>query len=312
MQIHHTPVLLDFLGKEILRETDKFIVDLTLGEGGHSAFFLRAGCRVLAVDRDERILAKARERLAAFSGQLSTWCGNYADAGALFERHSGEYDLVLMDLGISMYHYRESGRGFSFQAEEPLDMRLSEGGALTAAEIVNSWREDELADLFFRLGGEKKSRPMARRIVQERSRRPIESAKALADLLKPFAPPPRHGEKHAHGATRVFQALRIAVNGELEHIEAGIRGAAAHLKPHGRIAVITYHSLEDRLVKETFKSFTGVKVHVNRYREASVRTGWRLLFDKPVTASPDETRSNPAARSAKLRVLIRDDRASSD
>lgn len=305
--IHHTPVLLDVIARDILKPEDRFIVDMTLGEGGHSAFFLQSGRQVWAVERDPAILAKARVRLAPWSDRFQVFQGVFSESAPFLATLPEGADLVLFDFGISMFHYRESGRGFSFHADEPLDMRLTPDGGESAADIVNGWREEDLADLLYQEGGETRSRPVARAIANRRRLMPFTRAKDLADVVKMVFPPPRPGEKYHHPATRTFQALRVAVNRELTHIVPGLKAAIEILRPGGRVAAIAYHSLEDRLVKETFKEFTGPKVKVNRYREVAKKNGYHLLHSKPVEADDAEVAANPAARSAKMRVLVKDD-----
>jgi 16S rRNA (cytosine1402-N4)-methyltransferase len=295
----HRPVLLDFLDREVFRETDKVYVDCTLGEGGHAAHFLKRGLKVYGLDRDPEILKIAGARLAPL-GDFTGVHLNYGKSAEWFAQIAGQYDWVLFDLGISMFHYRGSGRGFSFSQDEALDMRLDEGG-LSAADLVNTLEEKELADLFYNLGGEKQSRRMAWRIVHEREKKPITTSKELADMMLRFG----KAENKVHPATRIFQALRIEVNHELDHIESGLRAAAENLRVGGRIAVMSYHSLEDRIVKNYFRELTGKKMKVNRYRETADDRPWKDLFPKPVEADLEETRNNAAARSAKLRIVER-------
>lgn len=303
MIIHHVPVFADFINKEILKPTDTLIIDATLGEGGHTALFLERGLRVIGLDRDKEIQEKARARLASYADRLELHRVNFAEAEAIFESHSGEYDLVLFDLGISMFHYRESGRGFTFQGSESLDMRLDREGPLSAAEILATWSKEDLANLFYEQGGEKKSRQIASLIVERRKEKPLTTTDELVAIARRFYPP----GSPIHPATRVFQALRIAVNDELSRIRDGIHRAVRHLKVGGRVAVITYHSLEDKIAKETFREFVGAKEHVNRYREEPKKKPFRLLFSKPVEPDAAEVSVNPSARSAKLRVLVKED-----
>ncbi len=298
---YHKPVLLEFLAREVLRSEDQCYVDCTLGEGGHAEYFLKKGLKVYGLDRDPKILEIATERVAGL-GEFVGVNVNYGKSKSFFESIHEGYDWVLFDLGISMFHYRGSGRGFSFSQDESLDMRLDGlTDSPSAGDLINNLEEKELADLFYQLGGEKQSRRMAWRIVHEREKKPIETSKELADMLRRFGKP----DERVHPATRVFQALRIEVNHELDHIESGLRSAAEHLKIGGRIAVMSYHSLEDRIVKNFFKELTGKKMKVNKYRENDHERPWRDLFPKPIEADLAETRENPAARSAKLRIVER-------
>lgn len=294
MEPVHQPVLLDEVLELLAPDGESVLVDATVGEGGHSAGFLQRypRSRVIGVDADAEMLDRARSRLAGF-GERATlvhaWFDDvFGEAGEL----PGEekVDRVLIDLGVSMYHFAYSGRGFSFRSDEPLDMRLSSGSETTAGDLVNTLSERELADLIFGFGEERFSRRIAARVAHERRSAPIASTKQLADLVWRAVPPSyRHGR--IHPATRTFQALRIAVNCELDRIERTIPAVLSRLAPGGRFAVISFHSLEDRIVKL-------------RFREAGEQ-GFRVITRKPVRPSEAEALRNPAARSAKLRVIER-------
>ena len=305
----HTPVLLD----EVLtllapREEKSLLVDATLGEGGHAAAFLSRfpGLSLYGLDADSEIIQRARRRLSSFEEQgrvcfYREWFDDFFTSfGVRFDRGP---DRVLMDLGISMFHYRESGRGFSFRSAEPLDMRINGNSDRTAADIIKGIPEIELRRLIADYGEERMAGRIARTIVQERKNTPIRQARQLADLIWNVVPPAyRYGA--IHPATRTFQALRIAVNGELARLERGLAAAFAVLNPGGRIAVISFHSLEDRIVKLFFreknKSCTcppeSPICQCGGIRKA------RIVTRKPVTASARELENNPASRSAKLRV----------
>ena len=303
--IVHQPVLL----KEVLEflvppSDDSLLVDATLGQGGHSAAFLERYPKlsVVGVDADPAVLETARERLRPFAERIRF-------VNAWYSRFFKDYpagpgpDIVLMDLGISRFHYEAAGRGFSFDRDELLDMRLSPDLSRTAADIVNSSDADELADILFTFGEERYTRSIVSRLVRERSREPFTSAARLAAVIAAAVPGQyRHGR--IHPATRTFQALRIAVNRELEQLQEGLAEAVRVLAPSGRIGVITFHSLEDRIVKHYFRE---------KSRECTCPPEWpicqcggkadlRLVTRKPVTASDEEVSLNPASRSAKLRV----------
>ncbi len=303
MTYQHTPVLADLILQEVLRPQDTLVIDATLGEGGHSALFLDAGKEVISLERDPRILAEARKRFANANAFQSHQI-NFKQAEALFAAHQGRYQLVLFDLGISMFHYKVSGRGFSFSQDEPLDMRLEPELPLSAAQIINRWPADELARLFHHYGGENRARKLAFVIADRRSQQAINTAKELADLIDQHTPAKLKQRGH-HPATKVFQALRIEVNQELAGLEQSFISAATHLAPGGRIAVISYHSLEDKIVKDTFKTLTGPRRHRNKYRAQPDETepDYQLLWSKPIVPSDEEIDRNRAARSAKLRVL---------
>jgi 16S rRNA (cytosine1402-N4)-methyltransferase len=305
----HTPVLLD----EVLTllappEEKSLLVDATLGEGGHAAAFLSRfpGLTLYGLDADSEIIQIARRRLRSFEEQervcfYREWFDDFFTSfGVRFDRRP---DRILMDLGISMFHYRESGRGFSFRSAEPLDMRINGNSDRTAADIIKNTPEIELRRLIADYGEERMAGRIARTIVAERKNTPIRQARQLADLIWNVVPPAyRYGA--IHPATRTFQALRIAVNGELARLERGLAAAFAVLSPGGRIAVISFHSLEDRIVKLFFreknKSCTcppeSPICQCGGIREA------RIVTRKPVTASARELEHNPASRSAKLRV----------
>jgi 16S rRNA (cytosine1402-N4)-methyltransferase len=283
---------------------DGLMIDATLGEGGHAEAFLSKHPELflIGVDADASILDVARARLSPFSRRtrlVNAWFGGFLASYA--EEKSP--DLILMDLGVSRYHYEGSGRGFSFDRDEDLDMRLAEDLPTTAADIVNTADAAEITDILFRYGEEKFARLIASRIVRERAETPITRAKRLANLVA-AAVPDRYRHRRIHPATRTFQALRIAVNRELEQLEKGLEEALRVLKPGGRIGVITFHSLEDRIVKRYFRE---------KSKECTCPPEWpicqcggkaelRLVTGKPVTASEDEVSRNPASRSAKLRV----------
>ena len=298
----HTPVLLaEVLGLLAPQDGPSFFVDATLGEGGHAEAILERwpAVRLVGVEVDAAIAGVAQARLERFGERFRLWRGWFSDyfAGLQAQREGGP-DRVLFDLGVSSYHYEASGRGFSFGRDEALDMRLDAAAETSARDLVNSLGQAELADLFYRYGEERYSRPIARRIAREREGRPIESALQLSDIIRAAVPPSyRHGR--IHPATRCFQALRIAVNGELDRIEPAVTGAAGALNPGGRVGVIAFHSLEDRIVKRLFRRLSGAG------EEAAGETRFRLVTRKPVMATGAEAAGNPPSRSARLRVLER-------
>ncbi|MGO9308103.1 MAG: 16S rRNA (cytosine(1402)-N(4))-methyltransferase RsmH [Spirochaetia bacterium] len=303
--IIHQPVLMKEVLAFLVPPSDGGVfVDATLGEGGHSLAFLERYPRlsVIGVDADPAILVTARERLRPFAERVrvvNSWYGRFFKD---YPAGPGP-DLVLMDLGVSRFHFEAAGRGFSFDRDEPLDMRLSPDLPATAADIVNTSDASELMDILFTFGEERNARSIVSRLVRERSREPITSASRLASVVA-AAVPGRHRYGRIHPATRTFQALRIAVNRELEQLETGLAEAVRVLAPEGRIGVITFHSLEDRIVKRFFR---------DKSRECTCPPEWpicqcggkadlRLVTGKPVTASEEEVFLNPASRSARLRV----------
>lgn len=290
MEIQHLPVLLEETMDLLAVNASGLWVDGTLGLGGHAQEMLRRSAptgRLLGVDRDAQALAVARERLAAFEGRTRFV---QADYRALPELLQGEAPRgVLLDLGVSSLQLDDAERGFSFRNDGPLDMRMDPSRGPTAADLVNRLPERALADLIFKFGEERASRRVARGIVWAREREPLRTTGQLAAVVRrSLARPGRRG----HGidpATRTFQALRIAVNGELEGLGECLRALAHTLAPGGRLAVIAFHSLEDRVVKEAFRDLAG--------------PAFRVLTRKPVRPGPEEEQRNPRARSARLRAL---------
>ncbi len=288
----HVSVMSDEVMKYLVPlRPDALIIDGTLGEGGHSLRFLEtySDCRVIGIDADTTMGQRASERLSKWKDRFELISG-WTDE-TLAEWANRSPDLILMDLGISTYHYESSGRGFSFKTDEPLDMRLELDGDGDASELVNSLQEEALADLIYNFGEERFSRRIARRIVEERKKSPIVKSSRLAEIVAQAIPSKsRHGRIHA--ATRTFQALRIAVNGELDRLSRLLDIAPGLLASGGRLGIISFHSLEDRLVKRAF-------------RQLDVRFGgtYNVLTRKPLVPTDSERRSNPPSRSAKFRVI---------
>jgi 16S rRNA (cytosine1402-N4)-methyltransferase len=265
-------------------------VDCTLGLGGHTeALVSRGATRVIAIDRDAEALAIAKERLAPVAGRVELVHADYrALPGVLSERAITAVDGILADLGVSSLQFDSEGRGFSFRRDEPLDMRMDRSSGPTAADLVNAARETELADVIFRYGEDRQSRRIARAIVASR---PVTTTGALAAIVRRAIP--GRGWQRIDPATRTFQALRIWVNGELEDLDTFVRSAAGHLAPAARLCVISFHSLEDRIVKHTMRGL------------ASEENELRILTKKPIVPDDAEVERNPRSRSAKLRVIER-------
>ncbi len=263
------------------------MVDCTLGEGGHTSLFLRKypNLKVIGLDRDSRIMEKAVNRMAPYEDRFEArniWFDEF------WNNYDGPaVDYVLFDLGISVFHYEESGRGFSFKRQEKLDMRLDENGELDAGDVVNTYDETALANLIYNYGEERYSRRIAAAICNYRQTKQIEYTNELADIVW-NAVPNEYRHRRIHPATKTFQALRIEVNGELDRIVPALEGAVKALKPGGRIAVITFHSLEDRPVKWYFREHENIL---------------EILTRKPVEPTEAECEMNPPSRSAKLRVV---------
>ena len=309
MEIVHTPVLLreclDFLspvGEPY--EKNAFMIDSTLGEGGHTNAFLSKypELKICGVDADSVIQQRAKERLSCFGDRIRFFNGWFNDFYSSYPAETP--DLILFDLGIAVFHYEKSNRGFSFRYDETLDMRLNENGAVSAFDIVNSYSEKDLADLIFLYGEEKLSRRIASAIVEARSVSEISSSKSLAEIIYNCVP-----EKYRHGAihpaTRTFQALRIAANDELGHLPKALFDAFNCLNAGGKMGVITFHSLEDRIVKNFFRNLGKECVCPPEFAEC--RCGGKqcaeILTRKPVCPGEEEIKVNSPSRSAKLRVV---------
>ncbi len=306
MKIVHLPVLLEetlsFLAPS---EEPSLMIDGTLGEGGHTEAFLSrfADLSVIGLDADRNIQSKARERLKPFGERISfrnVWFDDYFATYGERERP----DRILLDLGISVYHYEESTRGFSFGKEEVLDMRLNPEAGESAGDIVNNWPEKDLADIIYRYGEERYSRRIASAICRRREESPLERADELAELVKHAVPQAaRHGR--IHPATRTFQALRIAVNGELDRLERVMTEAFRVLKPGGKLGIITFHSLEDRMVKNFFRDLDRnclCPPDAFRCTCGDIHRG-KLVTRKPIGPTEEEVKRNSPSRSAKLRVI---------
>ncbi len=301
--IVHKPVLLqEVLTFLVPPAENALMVDATLGQGGHAEAFLERYSQLflIGVDADESVLETARQRLARFVGRVQFVHAWFRDFFSSLDRHP---DLALFDLGISTFHYVASGRGFSFDKAEPLDMRLDEGLPSSAAQIVNTKDRQELARIFRTYGEERFAWEIAGRIVRERATSPIATASALAKIIA-SAVPASYRFGRLHPATRSFQALRIAVNGELEQIQDGLARACDAMRPGGRMAVISFHSLEDRLVKGFFREKAKGCTCPPEWPicQCGGKAELRILTSKPVIPTPEEVSANPAARSAKLRV----------
>ena len=307
MDYVHTPVLpeetLNFLGP---REKNSLMVDANTGEGGHSYLFLSRfeDLKMVCIDADSDILEIAKERLSEFSDRVYFYTGWSNEFFAEYPSELKRPDSIFLDLGVSLFHYKKSGKGFAFDKDEKLDMRLDATSGLTAADLLARLPERELADLIFNNAGEKFSRRIASLIVRERQGGTITTTSALADLVQRAVPASyRHGP--IHPATRTFQALRIAVNGELSRLPAILEGALRVLEPGGRLGVISFHSLEDRIVKNFIRS---MNKNCTCPPQAPIcrcegRRSVNVLTKKGVVPAKDEIERNPPSRSARLRVV---------
>ncbi|MCC7019739.1 MAG: 16S rRNA (cytosine(1402)-N(4))-methyltransferase RsmH [Ardenticatenales bacterium] len=307
MTTRHAPVLLAEILALLAPTPGGHWLDGTLGGGGHAeALLMRTAPdgRLLGIDRDPSALARAAERLAAYGDRLVLAEGNIADLGAVADANAWPLcNGILFDLGISSDQLDDPARGLSFQTDGPLDMRIGPDADTTAADWVNDAAEADLADIIWRYGEERASRRIARAIV---AARPLRTTRALADVVARVVRPER-GRRPLHPATRTFQALRIAVNDELAAVERAVPQAFGRLVAGGRLAVISFHSLEDRIIKRAFKAAsTGCTCPPELpLCVCGGRPTVRLVTRHPVTPTDDECRMNPRARSAKLRVAER-------
>jgi 16S rRNA (cytosine1402-N4)-methyltransferase len=307
MEALHTPVLLEETVRYLApRNRGELMLDATTGEGGHSLAFLSRfpDLRIVAIDADPFIQETAKERLREFGDRVYFYTGW---AQSLFASYPGDLerpDTILIDLGISMFHYEKSGRGFSFRKDEPLDMRLDTSSGPDAAALIAGLSEKDLADLIYRNAGERYSRRIAKAIVRARKEGAIRNSGALAKLVEAAVPPAyRYGA--VHPATKTFQALRIAVNDELSRLPDLLEGGLGALKAGGRMGVISFHSLEDRIVKNFFReksrdSTPSPEAPIDRGEGSRLVN---LLTRKGLAPGEAEKQGNPPSRSARLRVV---------
>ena len=302
---HHVPVLAAEVLVALRPASGGRYLDGTLGGGGHAEMILKASSpdgKLWGTDRDESAIAAASSRLAAFGDRVEITNDSYSNAAGWVA--AGTLDGVLLDLGVSSPQLDHANRGFSVQTDGPLDMRMDRTQALTAAEVVNTWSEAELAAIIWKYGGDRDSRRIARAIAQARAGASLETTGHLAEVV---AGAKRRGRHKKHPAVQVFQAVRIAVNNELDELTRGLEGAFGLLKPGGRLAVITFHSLEDRMVKEFGNEHARDydvpgEVDVPMLRvDREPRMRW--VSRKSIRPTDAEVEVNPRARSAQLRVL---------
>lgn len=292
MIVCHKPVLLNEVIENSNADNATLMFDMNLGEGGHTEAFLSKypSLRVIGVDADKQMIERANERLKAFGDRFSSV---HAWSDEFLLSYKGERpSLILFDLGLCMFHFKEANRGFSFN-DEKLDMRLSEDEVKNAYIVVNTYSEKEISDILFKYGGEKKSRLIARTIVNSRKQKRVETSKELHDVILSCFSPKEKAVSKTDVATRSFQAIRIEVNDELKRFERALMSAYEILNVGGKIEVISFHSLEDRIAKWTFRSLNS---------EGKVR----IITKKPIIPSDIELEDNPASRSSKLRVVVKE------
>jgi 16S rRNA (cytosine1402-N4)-methyltransferase len=288
--MEHVPVLFQEVLDGLNLKKGSAVIDATISSGGHALGILertKPSGRLLGIDRDPKILPVAQDVLKSFGSRVSLTHGNFKDLKEIAKAHGFDrVDGILLDLGLSTYQLSDPLRGFSFQIEAPLDMRMDPDDQITAADIVNRWNERDLSDLFFQIGEDRFARRVARRIVETRAKHPIVTTGQLIEAIAPAYPPKFRFGRRTHFATNVFRALRVTVNHELSDLESTLPQTLDLLKPQGRLLVLTFHSLEDRLVKHFLKETSGIKPETK----------------KPIVPKEEEIRKNPRARSAKLRI----------
>ncbi len=297
----HIPVMLNEVLASLAPKNGEVYVDATFGNGGYTEAILKsANCKVIAIDRDPTVLKRVEELKSLYGDRFEFRAGQFSDFKNLINQ---PIDGAVFDIGVSSMQLDQSERGFSFSKDAPLDMRMSCNG-LSAADIVNNTEEKELADIIYKYGEERKSRQIAAKIVAYRQTKPIETTKELAEIIYTVI---HKTPNSIDPATRTFQALRIAVNNELEELEQGLHGALQLLNPRGRMVVVTFHSLEDRIVKNFFKEHSGKNVHISRYMPEPEQLD-DVDFascSKALMPTQKELVENKRARSAKLRFAVK-------
>ena len=303
----HIPVLLNEVIDGLNIKSDGIYFDLTLGRGGHSKEILKRlkSGHLYGVDQDKEAIQESRNNLKDYLDKVTFVHSNFSNLEEIMKQYQIEYvDGILMDLGVSSPQFDEGDRGFSYRSDAVLDMRMDQSQGLTAKDVVNTYSLNELTRIFREYGEEKFAYQIAKNIVKERERQPIETTYQLVEIIKK-SKPMRELAKAGHPAKQTFQALRIEVNKELEVLEIALDSAIKALRPHGgRLAVITFQSLEDRIVKNAFKEASIVIGNRNDgFMEKE--KDYRLVNNKPIIAGEDELNNNPRAHSAKLRIIER-------
>mgnify|MGYP004705889871 FL=1 len=307
MEFKHKPVLFDECMRMLDVSQDKLYMDGTLGGGGHSEGILERGGRLIGIDRDSEAIAAAKKRLERFRDRATFVKSNYADVKTVLETLDiPSIDGALLDLGVSSYQLDNPERGFSYMHDARLDMRMNRDDPVSAYEIVNEYSEEQLSRIIYEYGEERWAKRIARFISEERKKAPLETTFQLESIIK-AAIPQAARKNGSHPAKRTFQAIRIEVNGELEKLKKALEDIFDSLSSGGRFAVITFHSLEDRIVKETFASFLGGCTCPKEFPicVCGNKPRGKLINRKPITASETELEENPRSRSAKLRGIIK-------
>ncbi len=298
----HYPVMLCEVLDSLDVSDNKVYVDATFGNGGYTeAILQKANCKVIAIDRDSTVLPRVNELKSIYGNRFEFRQGCFGDFDELV---CEDIDGAVFDIGVSSMQLDQGERGFSFAKDAPLDMRMSQSGT-TAADLVNTLSETELADILYNYGEEKKSRQIAKKIIETRKLKPIETTTELANII--YQVIKRSFNQAIDPATRSFQALRIAVNDELNELQKGLLGASSRLIKGARLVVVDFHSLEDRIVKTFLKNNSDKTVHVSRYRQPEPSTSNALFSfaSKAIVPSAQELEQNNRSRSAKLRFAIK-------
>ena len=305
-QAVHKPVLLKEVLHYIINDRNGIYVDCTVGEGGHSEAILSslsAEGRLIGVDRDVEQLELARLRLKKYEDRCTLIKGDFRELPDILDVYNIKLvDGILMDLGVSLYQLSDPQRGFSFQQDGPLDMRFDRNSKPSAAELINSLSQEKLKEIISRFGQERWAGRIARAIVLRRRKRSIETTKELSQLICQVLPP--YSKSRIHPATRTFQSLRIAVNQELEGLEEAIVNSAKRLKRDARIIVISFHSLEDKLVKNAFRFLAKGCLYPSESSQCSTekKSVFKIITKRPIRPSFEEIEANPRCRSARMRV----------
>lgn len=307
MEFNHVPVLKDEVIECLNVKEDGIYVDGTLGGGGHSLCILeklKGKGLLIGIDRDKEAIIAATKKLKGFNN-LVTINDNYENMSKILkDLNIQKVDGILLDLGVSSYQLDETSRGFSYMSDAPLDMRMNKQDKLTAYDVVNTYSEEKLTNIFFEYGEEKYSKIIAKRIIERRSKVPINTTLELVDVIKGVVPKRALDDK-GHPAKRIFQAIRIEVNGELIKLRQVLEEGTKNLKPGGRICVISFHSLEDRIVKKTFEDLEGKCKCPSDFPKCicGYISYGRVITKKPIIPSENELKINVRAKSSKLRVF---------
>ena len=306
---HHVPIMVNEVMDLLLPARGGVFVDGTLGGGGHSEAMLQRlpeTGRLIGIDRDQAALKAATERLAPYGDRFTAIHGNFFHMRSLLlQRGIAGADGILLDLGVSSYQLDEPSRGFSYKAEAPLDMRMDQTASLTAADVVNNYAEKDLIRIFRDYGEERFSPMIARRIVEQRAEKPIETTTELSEIIANAIPARFRYKEQQHPARRCFQAIRIEVNGELQGLKEAVEDGIRLLNPGGRIVILTFHSLEDRIVKTAFKTAENPCVCPPRSPQCVCgrKPYGKILTKHPLTACEAEQRENSRSACCKLRAL---------